>query len=430
MPPPSTKPKVFISSTIYDFADTRSALKYWLEELGYEVYASEFNAFPKDFNDNSYNACLEALRQSDYFILLIGGRAGGWHNEESKTTITMQEYRCAYELAKQGTLKIATFVRSKVWDAREDRTALKRVLAKEYASEHNLTPEDIEKIAYHRSKVISDADVIFNFLDEVARNTEMKDAIKGQGALPLANWIHQFSSFRDIIDALKGTFIKTQGMRRVILGENLRLEILDHLRTAFLFRFNENDPINPLYYLCGMARTRFSGNEDGTSYYQKKDLSSANLFFVFSSVILDLHTNALDKAIDSGEFLEFDITTNKYKASAFHKALRTYRNELSRAKFIHESFSPELFVIFRDYGNSNEEVRFPNEQLGPLFALYDRHWNLLALSTYILKTLDRTPHPYPNLRPRTPFTDQVDGIEKTTLSDEEILGWINTPMED
>jgi hypothetical protein len=34
---PAQRPKVFISSTIYVFRDLRSALKYWLEELGYDV---------------------------------------------------------------------------------------------------------------------------------------------------------------------------------------------------------------------------------------------------------------------------------------------------------------------------------------------------------------------------------------------------------
>ena len=37
------KPKVFVSSTIYDFKGLRSALKYWLTEKGYEVRMSECN---------------------------------------------------------------------------------------------------------------------------------------------------------------------------------------------------------------------------------------------------------------------------------------------------------------------------------------------------------------------------------------------------
>ena len=39
------KPKIFISSTIYDFQDLRSALKYWFKEYGYEARLSEYNDF-------------------------------------------------------------------------------------------------------------------------------------------------------------------------------------------------------------------------------------------------------------------------------------------------------------------------------------------------------------------------------------------------
>ena len=48
------KPKIFISSTIYDFQDLRSALKYWLDENGFETQLSEYNDFLKDVTLNSY----------------------------------------------------------------------------------------------------------------------------------------------------------------------------------------------------------------------------------------------------------------------------------------------------------------------------------------------------------------------------------------
>ena len=72
-----SKPKIFVSSTIYDFADLRSALKYWLNEMGFEVFMSEYNYFRKDSSDNSYIACLNAIQECDYYILLIGARVGG-----------------------------------------------------------------------------------------------------------------------------------------------------------------------------------------------------------------------------------------------------------------------------------------------------------------------------------------------------------------
>ena len=48
------KPEIYISSTVYDFRDLRSALKYDLEQLGYAVHLSETNDFPKPVDANSY----------------------------------------------------------------------------------------------------------------------------------------------------------------------------------------------------------------------------------------------------------------------------------------------------------------------------------------------------------------------------------------
>ena len=60
----NTRPKIFISSTIYDFKYLRSSLKYWFEELGYNVQLSEFNDFKKDLDKGT----LVVLPQTDLKI--------------------------------------------------------------------------------------------------------------------------------------------------------------------------------------------------------------------------------------------------------------------------------------------------------------------------------------------------------------------------
>ena len=65
------KSKIFIISTIYDFQDLRSDLKYWFQEYGYEAQLSEYNDFQKDLSINSYDACLNAIENCNYYILLI-----------------------------------------------------------------------------------------------------------------------------------------------------------------------------------------------------------------------------------------------------------------------------------------------------------------------------------------------------------------------
>ena len=106
-----TKPKIFVSSTIYDFSDLRSSIKYYLESLGYEVLLSEYNDFEKELDLNSYEACLRTIENCQYFILLVGSRVGGFYNKGLKISITQMEYRKAYEQLLIGKIRIINIVR-------------------------------------------------------------------------------------------------------------------------------------------------------------------------------------------------------------------------------------------------------------------------------------------------------------------------------
>jgi hypothetical protein len=213
------RPTFFLSSTIYDFSDLRSAIKYFLEQQGCVVLASEYNDFKKPLDKHSYEACLDAIQQADYFILLIGARVGGWYDKSNRISITQQEYREAYELCKRGALKIVTFVRQDIWNLRSDRGELQRHL-------ESLSLEESEKsaITNHPTKRATDPEFISNFITEVGRNQDTKDALIGRGAFPTGNWIHVFSSFREIADVLSteifnGLPIEEAVNRRLLLGE-------------------------------------------------------------------------------------------------------------------------------------------------------------------------------------------------------------------
>jgi len=143
------KPRIFISSTIYDFKDLRSSLKYWFNELGYDVQLSEYSDFEKDSSKNTYETCVEAIKQCDYFILLIGSRVGGLYDKN--ISITRQEYREAYKLAQESKIiKIITFVRQIVWDVLEDRKGLLKILEDKHNCDYSV------EISDHDSKILID----------------------------------------------------------------------------------------------------------------------------------------------------------------------------------------------------------------------------------------------------------------------------------
>ncbi|MBK8831516.1 MAG: DUF4062 domain-containing protein [Saprospiraceae bacterium] len=154
------RPSFFISSTIYDFKDLRSALRYFLELQGCTVYASEFNDFPKSLDTDSYEACIQAIHKADYFILLIGHRIGGWYDQNKRISITQQEYREAYKLHKAGKLKILNFVRSEIWDLRDNFKELSHYLDN-IEMEPGIRKEEVLK---HSSKSVKDPRFIINFI--------------------------------------------------------------------------------------------------------------------------------------------------------------------------------------------------------------------------------------------------------------------------
>lgn len=216
------RPTFFISSTIHDFRDLRSALKYYLEQQGCKVLASEFNDFEKPLDQHSYNACLQSIHTADYFILLIGARVGGWYDEPKRVSITQREYREAYDLQKGGKLKLINFVRSEVWVIKEDRNALLKFL-----QSTTLDESTSSKIVNHPSKLANDAEFLIAFLNEVGRNSETKLATQGKLNPPTGNWIHPFNTFREILDVVQGHVFSSLPVEDLIARRLLHSELRD-----------------------------------------------------------------------------------------------------------------------------------------------------------------------------------------------------------
>ena len=221
------KPTVFLSSTIYDFRDLRWALKYYLEQQGCEVLASESNDFPKALDKHSYDACLAAIEKADYFILMIGSRVGGWFDPTAHISITQQEYRAAYERHKKGGLNILTFVRREVWQMREDRKALEKHLV-----ELGQTEAERDAILSYPNKFATDAAFISDFISEVGRNQETKAALDAGTARPTGNWIHTFERFDEIIGAVRPLIFKGLPVDEASFRTALEAELVELLATC------------------------------------------------------------------------------------------------------------------------------------------------------------------------------------------------------
>jgi hypothetical protein len=425
-----SKPKVFVSSTIYDFRDLRSALKLWLEEYGYEVLLSEFNDFPQLPDRNLYESCLKAIDQSDYFLLFIGSRVGTWYNQDQQLSITRIEYRHAYEQFKQGKLKILVFVRKEIWDIHQDRKELKRFLENEAALQTELSLEDKNKIVSHPSKFLNDSNFIIDFLQEVTRIEEMNEASKRAVGFPSGNWIYQFASFRDIIDAFRTVLNLSGNLRQKALCSNLKHEIKSIL--AELLQ-PDGTVVQPVTSWSIFARECFQGNWDDKSSYKGDYLVWLGMFLLTKgNVGKRLKVTALREAISSGEFLDFDKASGMHTVGPLQGALIDLDTHIEQLRNIDNShvFDTANMLLSNDQikNNRGKEFVMPNEKLVMAFAIHDLIENVITLCRAIYFALEGNESHSGNvkLHPSSPIKDESEKIRREKVSFDSVQNWLET----
>lgn len=417
------RPTFFISSTIYDFRDLRSALKFYLEEQGCKVLASEFNDFDKPLEMHSYEACLRAIHSADYFVLLIGSRVGGWYDEPNRISITQREYREAYQLQASGKLKLLNFVRSEIWQVRETRHELIKFL--ESTSLDNNTRKAISN---HPSKFATDAEFLCAFITEVARNEETKLAVQGKGAAPTGNWIHVVNNFRDVIDVLHGRIFSSTLVEDMTARRLLRRELRNFVGQCLVKFKGDGVVYSPRFVI-----DRFHDENPITLEGKKKEFTTVSTkrwdvisTFSIHLIARQLHPVVLPQVLSRATFLDFDLASNSYKETPVYEALLRLQDEIRR--FTYSNTTGNLAVVFkytpRTRCTHSDRIQVETVELAGLLHLLDRWSNILDLSTSILRHLDGEPFEMPNLRPDTPVQDMQQMLEDEKPNDQDVDGFV------
>ena len=83
------------------------------------------------------------------------------------------------------------FVSSTIYDFKDLRSALKKYIEKEILLDEELQDkrEGIETITKQSSTIIKNSELIFNFIEEVSKIDEMRQAIKKGQDYPKRNWV-------------------------------------------------------------------------------------------------------------------------------------------------------------------------------------------------------------------------------------------------
>lgn len=417
------RPTFFLSSTIYDFSDLRSAIKYFLEQQGCVVLASECNDFKKPLDKHSYDACLDSIHQADYFILLIGARVGGWYDKNNRVSITQREYREAYDLCKNGSLKIITFVRQDIWNLRSDRLELRNYLER-------LSLEESEKdtIANHPSKRATDPQFISDFITEVGRNQDTKNALIGKGDLPTGNWIHVVSSFRDIADVLSTEIFNDLPIEEAVSRQLLLGEIKDILRKC-LPKIREGSVYSPTIAIRNLYvehEIPKSVIDDGIVTINTKRwnlLSSLSIHLLG----LSLHPMILPQVLSSSVFLRFNTDSAAYEEQPIYRALQMLAEEIRLVT--KGNTTDTISIVFehspRNRAPSDTEVHLDSVKFLALLHLLQRWSNVVELSRSVIRYLEGQKFTLPELFERSPILKMNKDLEAEAVTDEELHEFVN-----
>jgi hypothetical protein len=421
------RPTVFVSSTIFDFEDLRSALKHWLEGQGYEVLLSETNDFPVERSTDSYQACLDAIKKCHYFILLIGTRAGGLFDATEQVSVTRKEYRTAYELAKEGKIRIVTFVRRSVWNYRHCQKELEQFLRREFCTRKELDEAGLDRILERPSDFATHAKQIVSFIDEVARTREMKEATLHKKQRPSANWIHAFSTFQEVVDCLKIEFAIDDDERKrleFLLGK----EICENL--TWILTYHEKDGQGQVVedvYDGDIVRRKMQGDSHSSSLLSAEDLARRFFWLWLTTVSCNrMSTRYISLSIDSGVFLRYNNACGRYEQTQMSQSLWLLRQEIHSLQKMVDQSGNELYAKFtelRAYGGTS--VRIPNTDLGLLLSISDRKYNILYLSKAILRAINGTMDLLDEFKakPLSPFKDVQEELKKESPSEAQIMNW-------
>lgn len=418
------KPTFFISSTIYDFLDLRSAIKFYLEEQGCEVLASEYNDFRKPLDVHSYQACFESLKNADYFILLIGRRVGGWYDEKKRISITRMEYQEAYKLHCAGKLKILNFVRRDIWNLRSDRNELAKLLEEQ----EFLDNEKKSLLVNYPTKSANNPEFILEFLNEIGRNSETKKALKDEGDFPSGNWIHPFSSFRDIVDVLRPELFNGEPLSDAVI-KTLLLSELKEILSMSLVKFKDSI---------------YSPTTTIIMFYQKHELNcetrhnkyidvETKRWDLLSTLALNLmkvkyNPSIIPYVLRNSTFLEFESKSGILKENQIYRALKYLNNEI---QLFRENFKDDtLEIVFRNSPNTrrgqhSEYVHLETFEFVALLSVMQRWSNIIEMTTALIKHLNGQDFIWPKLFGRSPILGMDEEYQEEDLTEEELIKYLN-----
>ena len=388
-------PSVFISSTVREFRDLRSAIAYTLRTQGYIVYLSEAAEFDVHGDRSAIEECFENIRNCDYYILIIGGIRGNLFDGD--TSITRQEYRVARDsyLSKKRPL-INLFLR-----------------------------ESIENVLQSTPEVQSEAGIdnpehLKSFIFEVE-----KPPVEGT-----PNYLTRFRDFEDVIRSMATRLSLGRTLSEQLLRHSLLYELLSNLTHIVSKELTSAIPQHR-----SMKRTRKEIEISPEQLEKTMELSGDNLKHLVFALVgrttsKELHVDCIEEAIRQGLFLRYNTTTALFEESAVHKALQQILTDMEALRRLDDHSIDNIRWDINILDAAMPQRRGPENilcvkgwDLASAFSYYDRIENIYNVHIAVCKVLlgiSEELEPY-ELTPITPVGEQEEQkIRSHAISVEEI----------
>jgi hypothetical protein len=364
-------------------------------------------------------------------VILIGARNGGWYDKANGVSITRQEYRWAREsFLKTGRPHITAFVRESVWDVREDRVGLRRLLADDSAIASKLSPEQRTSLLNHPSKLVDEVSAIFAFIAEIGQVDAMKAASSGMGQPPAANWIHQFRGMDEIADALR-IALRVSDVRHEILRTNLQLELLENLRKLLMRQ--PNGLVNATAaYPPNLPKYQF--RDDGIFEVNGKELR----WLLGRHILLthredNLGVEHLSRCLQDGIFLRYEPSTARFETTLLHDHLRKLYNLIQSLKRDSMPKDAEPSTLFNKFDHITRKSQIVTPNLIEFAVPYMRVRNFAEVGemtrvAYLAIDGDLSPlNEFKPLAVWSPFPGDAEKIIAEAISDKETVNWAKNP---
>lgn len=166
------QPKVFVASVDYGLEDIRDRLPKFLEEIGFDPIYFESEDFPVK-NGHSHDICLDAVKDCDVFLLIIGPRPGGKYSGSNYPQMKgLRIVHAETKLAAHLNKPIRTFVRQNILNERK-------------------TYKDNIKEGREIKTSFADPEV-FRFIDEIQHGWQTEQGKK------VNTWLRPFDKITDL----------------------------------------------------------------------------------------------------------------------------------------------------------------------------------------------------------------------------------------